>query len=155
MIFKFQSPICKSKKFNTNLNRLGHVMNHPHNSIITQLHIIINHIFHDHINQPCAGLGCVEKEFPWKPHRIQFCASINNYPQSVDRLYFSHIINCISPIVSNVFLPTVCTSPVQSWILERPQQLSTECWSDSRGVRLNCDYIDAGDRGILLLLVLF
>ena len=64
MIFKFQYPNCKTKNFNTNLKLLGHVMNHPHNSIITQLHIIINHIFHDHINQPCAGLGCVEKEFP-------------------------------------------------------------------------------------------
>ena len=71
-------------------------------------HFIRN--IHDHINQPCAGLGCVENEFPWKPHRIEFCASINNYPQSADRLYFScvstvnlslyqlyfsHCINCI------------------------------------------------------------
>ena len=57
----------------------------------------------DHIDQPCAGLGCVEIEFPWKPHRIEFCASINNYPQSADRLYFSHSINCISFLTKTVF----------------------------------------------------
>ena len=145
----------------------------------------------DHIDQPCAGLGCVEIEFPWKPHRIEFCASINNYPQSADRLYFSHSINCISFLTKTVFLSLhqqyfshsinhisqlincisltvsaiflslyqhyfshliACitwTSPAIYWlhisyivvqirILGRDQQLSTECWSGSWGVRLNC-----------------
>ena len=72
---------------------LGRMLKHVHRNIIL-----------DHINQPCAGLGCVEIEFPWKPHRIEFCASINNYLQSADRLYFSHSINCISFTTSTVFL---------------------------------------------------
>ena len=68
----------------------------------------------------------------------------------VYQLFITHCIDCISLTISTVFFSLnwlyfshhlLMTYFLQSWILDRYQQLSTECWSGSWSVRLYCDYV--------------
>ena len=98
MIFKFQSPIWKSKNFNTNLNRLGHVMNHPHLTQSSRSFISSSTTyFMITLINLARGWGVQKRNF--HESRIEFNSA------RASTIIRRVLIGCISLTLSTVFLP--------------------------------------------------